>query len=241
MVKGVALDHKTSASSVVIEATANGVPLWTVGNGPTLTIRQGAPPVTLIGIRLEGAVVVEGARLDVANVTFSAGFASVRRLHSAQALVTAPALSISGGHVTVRHAVFEGYSTSAAIISAGILELEDSVLKGNAAVRGGGMRVYGGHVTARRCLFEGNQAAESGGAIEVEGGTVLLADRTLLLDNQAPLGRSLHLLPEGSLSYALPSPLARWIIVPDVSSSGRTSVLLPGGVEADFPFPCSAG
>ena len=68
----------------------------------------------------------------------------------------------------------EGYTSGGIVLSDGHLVLSDSVFKRNSAVTGAAMRVTGGHARVSACTFDGNEAQQSGGALQVDGGEVEL-------------------------------------------------------------------
>ena len=96
-----------------------------------------------------------------------------------------------------------------------------------------------GQVLLRNSILQANQANESGGALQVDGGEVTLASGTELLDNDAPVGAAISFVA-GSLSYELPAPLGRWVFA-EWSSRGWLATLNPGDVDSDYPYVCSPG
>ena len=90
------------------------------------------------------------------------------------------------------------------------------------------------------CTFEDNEAIMSGGALHVEQkAAVHLQDQTVLLGNKAQNAGTLRVKRgqgEGTLSYTLPSPLARWVLV----SEGNVSYI-QGDLDLDFPYACPGG
>ena len=99
------------------------------------------------------------------------------------------------------------------------------------------MQVNGGVVSFLGCDLDDNYADEAGGALYVGGGSVLLANRTLLRGNSAPVGALVHIdnpqyqgtgsVPYGldagtsgrhpsgpTLAYGLPAPLGYWVPEP---------------------------
>jgi predicted outer membrane repeat protein len=145
---------------------------------------------------------------------------------------------ITGGssEVIVSGSTFEDHSAGGIVLAHGHLVLKDSILQRNLAVNGGAMRVSGGHAEVSDCRFEQNEATESGGALHVDGGEVELSNRTVLLQNRAPTGKAVE-FTNGSLSYTLPVPLGRWLLV----TTGTTLALEPSAQNSDYPFACSPG
>ena len=71
----------------------------------------------------------------------------------------------------------------------------------------------------------------------VDGGSVVLSNRTLLKENSALEGGAIYLLAPGTASYTLPAPLARYLYI----ARGDTQFLVPGGIGVDYPFECGGG
>ena len=90
-----------------------------------------------------------------------------------------------------------------------------------------------------RCEFASNMANEEagGGAICVEGGTVVLEQQTHLHGNTAlDTINSIRLEQGGILTYKLPAPLGHYI-----NSLGQPALDFEAGTYADYPPACSAG
>ena len=239
----------TSASEVWLDGEEGAVMTAdTLKSEPLLTLTAGAPRVHLTGFKLLGAVRVDNARLELINVTSAPQSTDRRRLgkrrDARKALYrqlsssSPPALVITGGssEVIVSGSTFEDHSAGGIVLAHGHLVLKDSVLQRNLAVNGGAMRVSGGHAEVSDCRFEQNEATESGGALHVDGGEVELSNRTVLLQNSAPAGKAIE-FTNGSLSYTLPVPIGRWLLV----TTGITLALEPSEQNSDYPFACSPG
>lgn len=99
-----------------------------------------------------------------------AGAGGVYQLTSGQLTIVRSRLldNVSGGH-------------GGAVATFGPTLIEDSEIRGNAAVNGGGLRSWIGELTVRRSVLAGNQARSSGGAVFAEG-PFLLQD-SLVADN----------------------------------------------------------
>ena len=123
-------------------------------------------------------------------------------------------------------------------MSGGSLHLEDSEVSSCSADSGAALRVTSGEAAVFNSSFEDNAAVLDGGAVKVEGGSVVLANHTKLKRNRAGSGNSIMLQDGGKLSYALPAPLAHWVFITDHS---LVSWLSSGAVDAEYPFTCSAG
>ena len=151
-----------------------------------------------------------------------------------------PALLISGesSDVVVRHTSIEGFTSGGVVLSSGSLALLSSELRANRASVGAALRVLGGYAFVNESQFEDNVAQQSGGAMHVSGGTVELAHRTLLRNNEAPSGSAVQ-YNAGWLSYALPTPLGRWLLIPDGLTADFFSEAT--SINADYPYACSAG
>ena len=93
------------------------------------------------------------------------------------------------------------------------------------------MSIYGSALRFNR--------AASGGALMVRAGEVRLGARTIFESNIASAGQgnSIELAEGGALSYALPAPSGRWVLVP----SGNVSSVGSGAIDADYPYACAAG
>ena len=59
---------------------------------------------------------------------------------------------------------------------------------------------------------------------QVDNGSVVLANRTVFLGNVAPSGHGNSIsFSAGSLSYHLPAPLARWLLVPSGTATNSNN------------------
>lgn len=199
------------------------------GDVPFLTLYDGGPAIRMTRLRIEGVLVVAGGALHLSNCTLAQATTSSSRV-----------LRVGGGAVHVEATTFEDNPGGAVEVVAGHLVLVGSWLRRNRASEGGAMFVTGGQVQMSSTVCEGNEASVRGGALFIEGGNVSITDRSLLLDNYAPTGRSVYLASARalvSLTYTLPAPLGRWIFI----LHGTTASLEPGAIDADYPFACNAG
>ena len=149
---------------------------------------------------------------------------------------------VNGGELNVDNCTFNGSSGDlggALQVLNGSVDVNATRFVRNSARRGGAAHVSGGKVVFRRAVFTANEAieADSGGALCVEGGSVVLEEQTHLHGNMAGIARdSIRLEVPESLEYRLPAPLGHWI-----NSLGQPTLTLGKGSLADFPEVCSAG
>ena len=251
---GIVLDGTLAPSELTIEAapaaaTADG----NDGGSVPVLVLDGvvldAPQVTLRGLQLVGGVVVTGGNLRVGNCTYSDGAAASGRRElselreSGSALLPeglrARAIAVTGGVVELSDVRFQGLIAGGAVgMSAGQLRMRGCALHGNAAARGAGVYVRGGRAVIEASYFAYNEASESGGALCVDAGDVSLGNQTLLEHNVAPRGTGASIFSSVYLRYALPTPLARWVLISD---GGGEASLAPGAIDDEFPYPCSPG
>ena len=85
-------------------------------------------------------------------------------------------------------------------------------------------------------IFEDNKASDAGGAIQADGGSVVLTNQTRLRRNDAPHGKSIVVSARADVQYHLPTPMAHWVFISD---GGIRSTLSVGHVDDDFPYTCS--
>ena len=184
------------------------------------------------------AVVVERGELAMRNCTVR-HFQGTRALHA------------SGGTSTIQSSRFEANLGGAVVASSGSKVLiQDSLLVNNRAANGGAVLVTGNltEVTAVATRIERNSAEVRGGGLYVAAGSVNLASRTVLVQNAAPEGATLH-LSGGTTVFALPAPPGRWVNtavqteVPSVQPGFKTlvSTLVLGSQDEDYPYPCPPG
>jgi predicted outer membrane repeat protein len=227
--------HAANTEPVVFDSRSTASEVWIHGGEgaelrlPThqsgaalLLIRAGAPRIHLRGVRIAAPIHVEGGYLNVSFCTFHAGQDKASRF-----------LYQSGGELSISDSAFMNASDGAILLTAGNLNLRDTLFRNNSAKQGGAIRAVGGHASISRCRFELNSAARAGGALVVEGGIVTLQDGTLFIANRAPIGGSIQ-FTAGAVSYSLPAPLARYLFV----TAGDTINLNLGAVEVDYPFAC---
>jgi len=207
---------------------------------PMLTVTNGAPLLRLQNLHIHGAVRVDGGQVRMENCTMTSTEGGQTRSLSEtdESSAVLPALEILANEsdVVVVRSVIEDYPNGAIVLTDGTLLLDSVVLRRNRAAKGGALRVTGGRVSVLGCTMVDNSAEISGGALQVDGGDLQLGNETLLMTNGAPQGVALE-FTGGSLSYSLPAPQGRWILIP----TGTTTILEPQSVDVDFPFACSAG
>ena len=227
------LDWRLAPTELSIEAENAGVTLLAPSlSAPLLTLRAGAPVLSLHGLTLTGGVVVDGGALHLSNCTMRDAAVPHRALHV-----------LSGGEAEVEETLLVNNSGGAIVVGAGgRLRMLRGGMRGNAASRGGALLVSGGSATVADTRITNNEASEHGGAICAEGGEVTIGNRTLLRDNVAPPGGGASIWSEVALTYRLPAPLAHWVFVP----GGSTEASLAdddGAVVIDdaFPYACAPG
>ena len=224
-------DANTSAAAVWLigSSTATTVlglsPEWQ--GEPLATVRFGAPQIYFSGLVLLDPLLVEVGGQAILSGCTLANMSGVR------------ALTVTGGITLVSGTTFEGNTAGAVRVEGGTLEMDATSARANHARRGAALLVTNGTVHIRNSTLQTNQADESGGAVQVDGGKVTLASGTALLDNEAPAGAAISLNGIG-LSYELPAPLGRWVFA-DESSAGWRATLKPGNVDSDYPYVCSPG
>ena len=227
-----------------------------------LVVADGGPRVHLTGLTfVDGlAIRVDGSELTMENCVFDGSRTGQvgpdggeqliprrRMLASSPPPASPPsspprppdrALNVHGGYVHMLRSVFAQLEGGAIVVTErGALALDSCELRGNRADDGGAALIVGGSASFALSVFESNAASREGGALAVRAGAVILGDGTLFERNRAPTGRSIS-LTGGTLRYELPTPPARWVLIPDGST---ISTLTFGTIESDFPFPCSAG
>lgn len=221
MENGIAIDAHMAASE-----------LWIIGESSSASMSESNGP-SIIGTVIRA---MPGNEDNVPLLQISAGgpFVHLVNLHIVGA---ARPILVSGGEVIMENCALENSTEGFTVkVNNGSLALRDSVLRGNQAKRGGALQVLGGSVDVRRSRLEENHASDSGGAVYLHGGTLNLAERTLLVGNRAPFGRSVY-IDAGSVAYALPAPLGRWIYAP----GSQRAVIGVGAIDDDYPFACSPG
>lgn len=132
------------------------------------------------------------------------------------------------------------------VTAQGTLDVASCEFRRNRADAGGAVRIAafgGGAASFANATFEGNTALEKGGALQVDAGVVVLRGGTLFKGNRVADGASSEYSQSirfsgGQLRYELPAPRAHWVFIPDGSN---TSSIALGAIDADYPFPCSAG
>ena len=140
----------------------------------------------------------------------------------------APAVVVSGGELRLHQSTLADSAAGALEVLGGEVTLDDSEVTGNAvpSQTGGAITVSGGTVLVKRCTLARNTVA-----LYVTAGLVTLANGTLLTENGASIQ-----LDGGSVRYELPAPLGRWVLAND-----GVAALLPGAYESDYPYSCVPG
>jgi len=251
-------DGAVTASEVWLEGEGSAV-LASAGDGPVLTV-GGAPqcaPVSLINMTVHGRIeVLTGGMVFVRACTFVPDSLSPGRA------ALGGGLRVAGGVAEVRDSRFVGLDAErggALAVTNGSLAVHDSELTSNNATLGGALYASGGTLVVMGSRLTLNEAADAGGAIYVNGAAALLGQRTWLHQNAAPTSRGVSaFLAAGALTYALPGPLATWVISATHCSAAQPSGCgggwerLPemldlhvhsiplGPIDDDFPLSCSA-
>ena len=229
------LDEGMSPSELTIEAS-EGVTLMSKET-TLLTLKAGSPPVRIVGIAISGRIEVLNGSLQLSNCTVRAVVSSERRRLGSD-VSSGHAVVISGGSVHFLDVKLSENIGGAIFITDGALWMQRCSLISNSATRGAALFVKGGTVAVEETEFSDNVASESGGALYIENGRVSISNRTLLRRNSAPRGAGASIFSSVALHYVLPTPLARWVLIPD----GRNeATLAAGAIDDDFPYPCSAG
>ena len=232
------MDGRLSPSELRLEAASEGVTLLTAGTATLITLQAGSPPLTLVGVTLAGQLVVLNGSLQLENCTVQMRQTTERRLSSSLMTTSGHAVIVAGGSVLLLNVLLRENSGGAVSVVAGVLHMRQCSLLSNSAARGAALYVGGGTVTVEETAILDNAASESGGGLFVSGGRVIISNRTLLQRNTAPRGAGASIFSTVALRYGLPTPLSRWVLIPD----GRgEATLAAGAVDDDFPYPCSAG
>ena len=174
---------------------------------PLLSIRRGAPTLHLVQITLGDALLVDGGQLHMESCTVSGVDSGIRALHV-----------LFGGVVAVDSRFENNEEAGAVAVEDGTLKLEGCELHANhdkkEEGKGGAVHVTGGAVVIENTRFSDNTATRSGGTLQVDGGTVQLANKTELVythaEGAAAIG-NLVSLNGGKLTYTLPAPLGSWV------------------------------
>ena len=213
----------TLDTPIVFNASTQASEVWLIGSGTTLQAdgrrrlaSQQAKPLLTLGV-------------------------GAPRVHLS-GLVLESQVVVAGGELHMGNCTFAGSNADeggALQLLAGIVHANDVRFLGCTARRGGAMHVRGGEAILRTCVFKTNAAAEAGGggALCIEGGSVVLEQQTHLHGNMAGgLLGSIRLESGGALEYRLPAPLGHYI-----RSLGQSTLALAAGTHADFPLACAAG
>ena len=215
------------------------------------TIRAAVILSTWLSIQLKGVTFQGGAAsFGVAAVVVERGELAMRNC-TVRNIQGTRALHASGGTSTIQSSRFEANLDGAVVASSGSKVLiRDSLMVDNRAAKGGALAVTGSltEVTVVATCIERNSAEIRGGGLHVAAGSVILASRTVLVQNTAPKSAALH-LSGGTTVFALPAPSGRWVNtavemeVPSVQPGFKTlvSTLVLGSQDEDYPYPCPPG
>ena len=213
--------------------------------------------------KLEGQIVVLEltAGDHPASLVVDGNFnASELRIESAggaelRAVGDAPLLKVLPGAPPVR---LVGLTLHGAVeVEGSELRVSNCTWRGSGASNdeGGALRVSDGSALVEASLIEGFRS--TGGAIAVDGGSLVLANGTLLKDNAADGSHSAVLSKPGSIHYVLAAPPGRYVSKTGVATCdgdaacpfapwpellGRAvQALATGLLSDDFPYACAGG
>eukprot|EP00966_Prymnesium_polylepis_P333786 7389207-Prymnesium_polylepis.1 len=243
-------DYALSSNDAFFDNTTAASEVWLVGN-PLATMRPtsieqlqivkvayGAPRVHISKVRLLGQLRVDGGELNIQDCIIEE--ISSTSVVGGKLSAKERALTVFDGRVILMRTVMQGHSAGAIYVASATLILIETTIRKCQAPAGGAILVCG-HSTVQVELsqFVDNSAAVSGGALQVNGGNVILHNQTLFDHNSAPDGTgSSILLTNGTLTYTLPAPPGRWLSI----RQGVTFSMDPGAEESStFPFLCPAG
>ena len=209
-------DATTAVSEVWLEG--NGSVAELIGDGLVLLlIANGAPPVNIEGIIFRGHVHIESSSVNLHNCSFLPGALGSRR-----------GLKVSGGIVNLQQVRMASLLFGALEVFGGLVVITDSRFTFNIANFGAAILMHGGVLTLIHCVFDQNSATEAGGAVAINGGSVLLSNQTVLQQNTAPQGSNLYINSSSAhVTYGLPAPLGHWIAQPFLCK--------------EYRVPCAAG
>ena len=206
-----------------------------------LTLRVGAPPVHLTGVRLSvHSIRLEGGTLEVSNCTLTSAEPVARSRRLFDGLPPQPSDSDSdvaamvdvrgAAAFTAHNTIFEDAGAALAITDSAVVQISACTLRrlNNSVI----VRLTigrGGHVRFSSTAI----VDDSSTALRVDEGTVVLANHTVLLRN----ARALVVGWGASITYELPAPLGRWVF--DPNNDGISDQLQ--SIDSDYPYACSAG
>lgn len=260
------LDKAFGASELILEAASTGASLDSAGGDTSLLhLSEGSPPVTIVGFTIRGSIVLNStaakSKLDLRDCTLRPSSSTRRRQLSDH---TASPRSHSGlvvvaGRATLHRAQFHSLLASAIVVLSNASEVivTSSVFAHNRAERGPAGQITAGVLTVLESVVEDNTATSAGGAFAVSGrGTLLLADKTVLRRNKAPVGASVFRDADSLVHYGLPAPLGHWIAGAYTCTQdalqpcdfdrnelvrGRVVTTLASKFDADVPYACPSG
>lgn len=224
-----------------------------------LTIRDGAPPVRLKGLRFENSTSAPAVKfyggdngsLLIDDCRFEANLGAALHIVGGKVIIWRSYFVANGG----RMGAVDG---GAIRISAAQVDLLSCELYGNSAAGHGGALYSRGAlrlaITQTRLI--NNTAEGQGGAIFLQATDVLLVDETFIGNNSASQDRgedrgdSLYLDASSSATYVLPAPVGHWVPnVIECKPSQACSQNLHGSnisrltvtLNDDFPYLCLPG
>jgi hypothetical protein len=197
-----------SPSSLSLSASGSESALL-VAQGPTsqlFALTAATLRVTLRGLQLNGTIHfnTSGGVLQMINCTFQpSAYAGGRA-----------ALQLSAGTADLRSVMFLALAAGALLVDGGHVTIHSCHLAHNQAERGAAARVSAGILNMLQTVIEYNTASQEGGALAVDGGAVLLGNQTILRGNTAPVAALASVATGSSLHYGLPAPFSHWIVAP---------------------------
>ena len=187
-----ASSYASSASAARHDPTHGGDSSKSVLVG-NLRIDVGTPRLTLRHLEVRGSLIVNGSAPpsplhEVDSCVFN-GTSLPRAVPQSEAPLGGAVQHHSGSLLINRTRIFNFSATDGGAITLTspltVATVEDSIIVNNeAANRGGAVFVQGGTLTLRGVQMQGNAAGERGGGMYVAGGAVHLTDGTQLLHNR---------------------------------------------------------
>jgi hypothetical protein len=209
----------TCLIAAIHEANANG-------EANTIRLKAGTYTLTVVDNTTDGpnglpsvtsTLTIQGAGAEATSLERAPGAPGFRLLHvAATGGLTLEGLTVRGGNVGIS-------GSGGGLFNRGVLALEHTTVRHNAADGGGGLFSSGGVVTIARSTIRENDAVHPGGGIYVEGGVVTIL-RSTLADNFADGGGALAL---GLFSFFVESPST--VVITESAIVDNESFVQSGG------------